>query len=217
MNRLLILTAVVFWASLHTAPGAVTVTGHVTLPAPKPGRAASARYQLTTTQPSGKESTGPVAVVYLEGVFENVEAPATSIEMGQKNLQFSPRLLVVQKGAEITFPNMDDEYHNVLSYSKAKALDLGRYLKTDKAPLVSFDKTGVVELSCEIHEHMQATILVLDTPYFTFTDAEGAFRMEGLPAGSYTLKAWLNRRTVLEQPITLKDGETQDITLGDKK
>ena len=64
---------------------------------------------------------------------------------------------------------------------------------------------------------MQATILVLDTPYFTFTDAEGAFRLEGLPAGSYTLKAWLNRKTVLEQPITLKEGETQDITFGDGK
>ena len=217
MNRLLILTAAVVWASIQTVPGAATVTGHVTLPAPKPGRPASARYQLTTTQPSGKESTGPVAVVYLEGDFQNAETPVNSTEMGQKNLQFYPRLLVVRKGAEIAFPNIDDEYHNVLSYSKAKVLDLGRYLKTDKAPLVSFDKTGVVELSCEIHEHMQATILVLDTPYFTFTDAEGAFRLEGLPAGSYTLKAWLNRKTVLEQPITLKEGETQDITFGDGK
>jgi hypothetical protein len=40
------------------------------------------------------------------------------------------------------------------------------------------------------------------------TDADGRFRLRGLPSGHYTLKAWINSRTTLERPVELKNGET---------
>jgi hypothetical protein len=128
--------------------------------------------------------------------------------MEQKHFQFAPGILPIQKGTSVEFPNLDDAYHNVFSYSKAKRFDLGRYRKDEKPAALVFDKPGVAKLYCEIHEHMRGTILVLDTPYFVKTDSSGKYRLDHLPTGKYTLKAWIDEKTVLEKPVELKDGDT---------
>ena len=43
---------------------------------------------------------------------------------------------------------------------------------------------------CDIHAEMAGIILVVDTPFFTKPDANGRFRLTGVPAGSYRLVAW---------------------------
>ena len=63
-------------------------------------------------------------------------------------------------------------------------------------------------LRCDIHEHMRALIFVLATPHFVITDANGGFRLNGLPDGRYTLKAWLNSKTTMEQIVELKGDAT---------
>jgi hypothetical protein len=50
---------------------------------------------------------------------------------------------------------------------------------------------------------MRGVVLVLDTPHFVMTDAAGNFRLTGLPAGRYTLKAWLDSKTTRELPVEL--------------
>jgi hypothetical protein len=78
---------------------------------------------------------------------------------------------------------------------------------------VLFDVPGLVTVRCDIHEHMRALILVLDTPHFALSDAEGRFRLSGLPAGRYNLKAWLSSRTTLERPVELAGGSTLSVNL----
>jgi hypothetical protein len=127
--------------------------------------------------------------------------------MEQSGYQFSPGVLAVQTGTEITFPNRDDDYHNVFSYSKTKRFDLGRFRKDETPPALVFDKPGIVRLYCEIHGHMRGIVLVLDTPHFAATSADGHFKLNGLPSGNFTLKAWLDEKTTLEQPVSLKPGK----------
>ena len=165
------------------------------------------RYEVVT-QGGVIATVPPIAVVYLDGSFPR---PATSPvkEMIQKNLTFVPLLLPVQVGTKVEFPNLDDTYHNIFSFSPAKRFDLGRY-RSDERPIPSevFDAPELVTLRCEIHEHMRGLILVLPTPYFTKTEPDGHFRLGGLPSGHYTLKAWLDNKTTLERPVELKSGST---------
>ncbi len=129
--------------------------------------------------------------------------------MTQKELAFRPGLLAVELGTKVEFPNEDDTYHNIFSYSPAKRFDLGRYPPEESpVPAIVFDKPGLVTLRCDIHEHMRGLILVLQTPYFTITDAKGHFRLTNLPAGRYVLKAWINSRKTVEHPVELKNGAT---------
>ena len=184
------------------------VEGTVRLPAARAADAVLAqRYQAAGGVVAAPEP--PTAVVYLEGAFPSATAGATNtVELSQKNLQFSHGLLPIQKGTLVAFPNQDDVYHNVFSYSKTKRFDLGRYRKDDKPAVQKFDQTGAVKLFCEIHEHMRATILVLDTPHFVKTDLSGKYRLANLPPGKYTLKAWLDEKLIFEKPVELLAGET---------
>jgi|ERR1043166_2410986 plastocyanin len=186
-----------------------TITGTVELPKAAAAAASPQRYQSEAAPAKAPEP--PVAVVYLEGNFPAATPAARVAQLGQQQLQFSAGLLPIQKGTTVEFPNMDEGYHNVFSYSKTKRFDLGRYRKDEKPAAQTFDQAGVVKVYCEIHEHMHSTILVLDTPYFTKTETNGTYRLENLPAGTYTLKAWLNEKIVLQKPVELQAGKTVQV------
>jgi len=183
------------------------VEGRVELPKSHSAPVQAKRYQIVTK--GGVLSTQPpLAVVYLDGPFPQPASLPTK-QVTQKDLTFIPSLLPVQVGTKVEFPNLDDAYHNIFSYSPAKRFDLGRY-RPDERPIPTevFDKSGMVILRCDIHEHMRGLILVLNTPHFVMTDTNGRFRLEGLPAGHYTLKAWIDSRTTREKPVDLKSGQT---------
>lgn len=189
-----------------TAWAQATIEGRVELPKTHSAPVMTKRYEIVTK--GGVIATNPpLAVVYLEGKFEKPAAQPVE-QMAQKDLMFSPSLLPIRVGTRVEFPNLDeDTYHNIFSYSSAKRFDLGRY-RSDERPVPSqvFDTPGLVTLRCDIHEHMRGVILVLDTPHFVMTDAEGNYRLTGVPAGRYTLKAWLNSKTTLERPVELQSG-----------
>jgi len=188
------------------------VEGHVELPKSRSAPVQAKRYEIVTK--AGVLSTQPpLAVVYLDGNFSR-PASLPLKEVAQKDLAFLPALLPIEMGTRVEFPNLDDTYHNIFSYSPVKRFDLGRYRPEERPiPSVMFDKPGLVTLRCDIHEHMRGLILVLSTPYFAMTDTAGRFRIDKLPAGRYTLKAWIDSRTTRETPVDLKDGQTLHVDL----
>lgn len=187
----------------------VAIEGTVQLPKPSVDRALDQRY-TTGADVALAPTNPPAAVVYLEGDFRSIQATAAKspAQVAQKNIAFAPDLLPVLVGTAVEFPNMDDIYHNVFSYSKTKRFDLGRYRKDEKPTTIVFDKPGAVTIHCEIHERMRGTILVLETPYFQKTDTAGRYHLEHLPAGSYVLKAWVAGDDVRQHPVELKNGMT---------
>jgi plastocyanin len=178
------------------------IEGRVELPKTSSAPVVIKRYEIVT-QGGVLATRPPLAVAYLEGSFPKRKSGADT-QMLQKDLAFVPTLLPVQMGTKVAFPNLDDTYHNIFSFSPAKRFDLGRY-RPDETPIPSvvFDVPGLVTVRCDIHEHMRALILVLDTPYFAMSDGDGRFRLSGLPPGHYTLKAWLSSKKTLERPVEL--------------
>ena len=190
-----------------TGRAQATIEGKVALPKSHSAPVANERYEIVSK--AGVLATDPPrAVVYLEGHFAKPAALPTK-QIAQKDLAFAPALLAVQVGTKVEFPNLDDTYHNIFSYSPAKRFDLGRYPPGETpAPSEIFDMAGLVTLRCDIHEHMRGLILVLDTPYFSTTGTDGRYRLGGLPAGSFALRAWLDSRTTVERRVELKRGSS---------
>jgi plastocyanin len=190
----------------------IAIEGTVGLPKTQSAPVANERYEIVS-EAGVLKTDPPRAVVYLEGSFPK---PATLPvkQMEQKELTFIPSLLPVELGTKVEFPNLDDVYHNIFSYSPAKRFDLGRYPPNERpTPFQIFDRPGLVTIRCDIHEHMRALILVLDTPYFTISDPQGRYRLTKLPAGHFVLKAWVNSKTTRERPVDLADGATVRVDL----
>ena len=209
MRHLILLSAMVVLLVPELQAGA-NVEGRVELPRSHAAPVMAKRYEVVTR--GGVLGTEPpLAVVYLEGAFAKPPSPPTK-QLAQKDFTFIPALLPVQVGTRVEFPNFDDTYHSIFSYSPAKRFDLGRYRPEERPiPSVVFDQPGLVTLRCDIHEHMRGLILVLNTPYFVVTSADGRFRLNGLPTGDYILKAWIDSRTTQTKPVHLTSGGTAHV------
>jgi plastocyanin len=162
----------------------MTMTGLGLLAA---GRAQAEPLTVQLVDAGGVPLAGAVLALEQPGLPRRARAGAIA-EMAQRDRQFNPRLLVVQTGSEVRFPNEDPVRHHVYSYSPAKTFELKLYLG-ETAPPQRFDKAGVVQLGCNIHDQMSAFIVVVDTPVFGITNTQGELKLERLP-GAGTLRAW---------------------------
>lgn len=142
----------------------------------------------------------PDAVVSLESpAAARAVAPTLDAHMSQRKKTFVPGVLPITRGTELDFPNEDTVRHHVYSFSAAKKFELKLYSGTPAKPVL-FDQPGLVVLGCNIHDHMIAWVLVLDTPYFGKTDAKGALELRNVPEGDYRLKVWHNRLPPTAKP-----------------
>ena len=101
----------------------------------------------------------------------------TSPEMEQRNKQFVPHILVVQKGQPVSFPNRDDIQHHVFSFSETKTFELELYKEDVPSPLI-FETAGDIELGCSVHDWMLGYIKVVETPYFSKTGSDGSVTVD---------------------------------------
>lgn len=189
-------------------PQAGAVTGIVPMPGRPAGRVAVEKYTGTI---SGKVASPPPlrAGVWLEGPGAKPDPAPAKVVLAQQGYQFADSLIIVPCGASVEFPNRDNDYHNIFSLSRTKRFDLGRYKKNEApAPVVTFDKPGLVRLKCEIHDHMDAVVLVVDSRWRVLTDTAGKFALTGVPPGGYTLHAQLDEKTRWTVAVTITSGKT---------
>ncbi|MEO8045309.1 MAG: methylamine utilization protein [Spartobacteria bacterium] len=132
------------------------------------------------------------AVVYALPVSGQAPARKGRGEVVQRNKQFVPYVSAVQAGSLVRFPNKDPVKHHVYSFSPAKKFELPLYAGTPAEPIL-FDQAGLVTLGCNIHDWMIAYILVVPTPWFAVTDANGEAQLRGLPAEACDVEVWQPR------------------------
>ena len=143
------------------------------------------------------------AVVYFRPTNPGAVAAAPKpYTMTTQRKQFVPRILPVTVGSTVEFPNQDPILHNAFSTSKDNAFDIGLYGQGE-GKAQKFDHAGYVRVYCNVHHSMVGHILVLDTPYFTHPDAQGAFTLKDLPAGKGDIVVWFDRATPWHREITL--------------
>ena len=130
--------------------------------------------------------------------------------MDQRNETFVPHLLAITTGTTVDFPNSDRIYHNVFSLSKTKTFDLGRYA-AGRSQSVRFDRPGIVRVFCDIHSHMNAFILVFNHRFFAVTDADGRYRIDNIPPGTYNVVAWNEGLASEPRAAAVPDGGSTEL------
>jgi plastocyanin len=89
-------------------------------------------------------------------VLSAAETPAAA-KVVVKDFMFMPTPLTVKAGSTVTWTNMDDEPHTVVS-------DTGLFksggMDTNESFSFKFDKPGTYHFTCSIHPRMVGTIVV---------------------------------------------------------
>jgi len=135
---------------------------------------------------------GVVWLVPLDRPAAPASAPPTRVEIEQRGQEFSPLVTVVRVGTTVQLPNRDNVEHHVYSQSQAKKFEFPLYAP-GRAESVVFDRPGVVALGCNIHDWMLAYVVVVDTPWYSRTDAAGHGMIAGVPPGRYRAEVWHRR------------------------
>jgi plastocyanin len=127
----------------------------------------------------------------------------SGVNIEQRGREFIPYVTIVQTGTSIEFPNNDQIKHHVYSFSPPKQFEIKLYAGKPGKPVL-FDKPGVVDIGCNIHDWMEAHVLVVDTPWFAKTAADGRALIADVPPGRYKLQLWHPQQ---KAPQALRDIE----------
>lgn len=146
------------------------------------------------------------AWVYVKDVAGRGKGDA---EIKQQNKAFLPGTLAVQVGTKVSFPNFDAVFHDVFSRSPGNTFDLGPTQAGDPVRSVVVTKPGVLEVFCNFHSKMMATVLVVPGPLFAPVDAQGRFTLANVPRGKHTVVAWVPGGKQETQTLTVTGDETE--------
>ena len=166
--------------------------------------------------PQGLRSAEGILVYVIKAPSPASAVLETEYLMDQRQLTFIPHILPVLVGSKVKFPNNDKVAHNVFSLSRAKKFNLGSY-ETGQFKTVVFDKPGVVEIRCDVHQEMNSYILVLKNPYFAVTDKEGRFVISNLPPGEYQVKTWHEKLRAAKQKVTAIENSSVSLEFKPKR
>lgn len=154
------------------------------------------------------------AVVYVDAIpGKTFPAPATPVELDQKDMAFVPHVLPVLVGTTVDFLNSDAFLHNVFTPDKcADKFNLGSWPQGETRSY-TFEQPCAATLLCNVHPEMEGFVVAVPTPYFAVTDEAGSFQIEGIPDGSYTVKVWHPKLKAGSQVVTVSGETTLQIEL----
>jgi plastocyanin len=181
-------------------------------PPPPPPRGIIAGEVIVRDRGGKEKSDRSEVVVYIEKVPRRFAALKRVRRMAQRDKAFTPRVMAVTKGSTVEFPNEDKFFHNVFSLSEGNTFDLGLY-RAGTSKSVTFEKSGVVDVYCNIHPNMWAQILVLENPFYAVTGKEGTFELPKLPPGTYTVAAWISGGELVKQQVKVEAGGRVNVKL----
>jgi len=131
------------------------------------------------------------------------------VALNQVDCLFEPKLVGMQLGQVLMVGNSDGTMHNVHTKpdrNKEKNVSIPA---GDLRPReFEFKRTEIIEVICDVHAWMRGYIGVFEHPFFAITGEDGAFRIDGLPAGDYTLEAWHEKGGTQRFDVTVSAGGT---------
>jgi hypothetical protein len=102
---------------------------------------------------------------------------------------YHPQVLVVTAGTEVTLRTRESScggFHAITRKNQA----FNRIIPAGEEHTWLAEREEIVPVMCDIQPHAHGVIVILDTPHYAKTDAEGHFSIRDLAPGTYILRAF---------------------------
>ena len=137
------------------------------------------------------------SVVFIAGIAKGKKGVGDVVVDNHKCL-FVAHVTATGPGDRVRVKNSDAILHNTHGLvhasgagGKQNVFNLALPTKDQMVDITKrLAKPGVVRLVCDAHPHMSAWMIVHDSPYFAITDDRGAFKIDGVPPGTYKVTMW---------------------------
>ena len=147
-----------------------------------------ARDQPTTRTEADRQLTIANGGVNPELTFTQLEC--LRVVLSQKDCTYHPHVFGIQVGQTLDIVSEDPTLHNIHAMPMAnQEFNFGQAVPGVKMQHVFSTKEVMVPFKCDVHRWMNAFVGVVDHPFFAVTGTDGAFSLNGLPPGTYTVAA----------------------------
>jgi plastocyanin len=135
------------------------------------------------------------------------------VEIDQKGSVFFPQMVVLPRGGTLKLKNSDGINHNVhlLSHRQEKNF----LLRSQDEREVRLNHNDAIRVTCDLHAWMRSSLVIVETPFFAVSDAEGHFTIGKVPPGVYTISIGHHRFTSEPENIQVevRAGEETEIEI----
>ena len=166
--------------------------------------------------PNGGIANVVITVAVADAKPKALEAP---LKLDQKTCRYEPHVTVIPVGSTVDYHNSDVIGHNVHVYA-AKNGDFNQTVGAGSKETKKYEHAEVVTIKCDIHPWMNAYLVVVDTPFYAVSGADGSFEIKGLPAGEHKAKLWHEKLGKTDANIKVgADGKVEalEVKMGAKK
>lgn len=113
-----------------------------------------------------------------------------SLSIDNVRCRFEPHALFVRTGQKLTLKNSDPVGHNchIITFNNEHNINLPPGGSIDL--VLEHGEKVPGEVKCDVHQWMDAVLMVRDNPYVAITKADGSFTIENIPAGKWKFQFW---------------------------
>lgn len=138
------------------------------------------------------------------------EPPSSAVVLEHKGCRYEPHVLGIQIRQPLSIMNSDSTTHNTHPTPKHNS-EWNQSQPAGAPPIVKGFEQAEVAIPFKDNQHPweKAYVGVFSHPFFAVSDADGNYKIEGLPPGSYKIVAWHEKLGEKTVEVVLVRGESR--------